>query len=62
MGEHLRMMELAALLELMIGRLQQPRFAHLDGTGDLVLDLSRLHGDVIGEIGAATRDRERTGC
>ncbi len=55
MSESLRQYELVALLELLIARLQQPRFNDLAGAADLVLDMQRVHGELMTEICAGTR-------
>jgi len=51
MGERLRQYEVAALLELLIARLQEPRFSQLTGADNLVLDLQKVHDEVIVAIG-----------
>jgi len=51
-GELVRQYEVVALLELLIARLQEPRFGRLTGADDLVVDLQRLHGELSAEIGA----------
>jgi iron-sulfur cluster repair protein YtfE (RIC family) len=48
-------MELAALIELLVDRLHQPRFAQIHGANELIDNLQRVHGDLLDEIAAANR-------